>query len=52
MTVAELIKKLQEVEDSSKEVLLSYPDTEMFTTMSEHIADFYEDKRFLYISVV
>jgi len=39
MTVAELIKKLQEIEDSSKEVLVKYPDAEMFTTMSEHITD-------------
>lgn len=52
MTVAELIKKLQEIEDSSKEVLIVYPDTEMFTTMSEHIADFYEEKKFLYLSVI
>lgn len=52
MTIAELIKKLQEVEDSSKEVLVVYPDAEMFTTMSEHITDVSEREKFLYLSVI
>ncbi len=50
MTVAELIKKLQEVEDSSKEVLIQYYDAETMITMSDHIVSVSDKKKFLYIS--
>lgn len=53
MTVAELIKKLQEIEDSSKEVLIQYHD--WYETMEEHITYLFEHNgypRFLYISVL
>ena len=50
MTVAELIKKLQEVEDSRKEVLIQYYDAETMVTMSDHIVSISDNNKILYIS--
>ena len=52
MTVAELIKKLQEVEDSSKEVLIQYSDDEMMCTQEQHITKIEEMRTYLYLSVI
>lgn len=52
MTVAELIKKLQEVEDSSKEVLMQYFDDEYFCTQEQHITKIEENNYYLYISII
>lgn len=55
MTVAELIKKLQEVEDSSKEVLVQYFDDEMMCTQENYITEIFtpfNNNKLLYLSVI
>ena len=52
MTVAELIKRLENVENKDKEVLISHRDWEMFVALESHITDVRKEGLVLLISVV